>query len=323
MQAITIEAGELRFRDDHELPHVAGDEVRVRVLEAGICETDIQLARGYMNFSGVLGHEFVGIAQSGPLADRRVVGEINCNCRNCPRCRSGLGNHCAHRTVIGIDRHDGAFAQWVAVPQHNLHAIPDSVSDDEAVFVEPLAAAFEFVQRVPLRRDASLIVLGDGRLGYLCAQTAATRVTRVDVVGKHPAKLDRFAKRGFRTIRLEEIHADHSYDFVIDCTGSASGLPLALTLVRPRGTVIMKTTVAAEHHASLAGIVIDEIQVIGSRCGPFDVAIDALRDRTVDVTSLITHRFQLPDAALAFETAVSPQAFKVVFEMKGIDSDGK
>ena len=323
MQAITIEAGELRFRDDHELPQVEGHEVLVRVLEAGICETDIQLARGYMNFSGILGNEFVVIAHSGPLAGRRVVGEINCHCRTCPRCRSGLGNHCSHRTVIGIDRHDGAFAQWVAVPRHNLHTVPDSVGDDEAVFVEPLAAAFEFLQRVPLQRDASLIVLGDGRLGYLCAQTAATRVSRVDVVGKHPTKLARFAKRGFRTIPLDQAPADHSYDVVIDCTGSASGLPLALTLVRPRGTVIMKTTVAAEHHASLAGIVIDEIQVIGSRCGPFDVAINALRERTVDVTSLITHRFRLPDAALAFQTAVSPQAFKVVFEMGDDEHDGK
>ena len=316
MQAITFDHGEIQFHSDYRDPRPGPDEVRVRVLQAGVCETDLQLARGYMGFSGVPGHEFVGIAQAGKFAGQRVVGEINCNCRQCPRCQSGLGNHCDNRTVVGIDRHDGAFAQWVCIPEFNLHAVPDSISDDQAVFVEPLAAAFQIGTQVDFDRVHRAIILGDGRLGYLCAQAIAPHVKPLDIVGKHAAKLARFERLGLNTIALSDLRANKDYDLVVDCTGSVSGLPLALELTRPRGTVVLKTTVAAQHELSLAAIVIDEIQVLGSRCGPFDQAIEALEKGWVDVSSLITNRFSLKEADHAMQVAGGPDAFKVVFDVE-------
>ncbi len=171
MRAVTFHDNELAFSSDRPTPTPGVDEVLVKVTQAGICETDLQLARGYMGFGGILGHEFVGVAQSGPLEGRRVVGEINCNCRDCPRCAAGLGKHCGNRTVIGIDRHDGAFADFVAVPQHNLHTVPDSVSNDEAVFVEPLAAAFQIGQQVAIGKEDRVAICGDGRLALTECQS--------------------------------------------------------------------------------------------------------------------------------------------------------
>ena len=179
MRAITIEQGALQFRNDAPEPVPVDDEVVLQVIQAGLCETDLQLARGYRGFSGILGHEFVGVATTGRFAGQRVVGEINCNCRACPRCRDGLGNHCSHRTVVGIDRHDGAFADSVAIPEHHLHAIPASVSDDQAVFVEPLAAALQIAEQVDLANRRT-ILLGDGRLAYLCAQVLGQSTHQVN-----------------------------------------------------------------------------------------------------------------------------------------------
>ncbi len=316
MRAITIRDDVLRYRDDLPEPIAAADEVVVDVTQAGICETDLQLVRGYMGFAGILGHEFVGIATSGSFEGQRVVGEINCNCRACPRCDSGLGNHCSKRTVIGIDRHDGAFAERIAVPQHNLHSVPDTVTDDEAVFVEPLAAAFEILQQVKVADSDRVAILGDGRLGYLCAQVIGSSTRRMTAVGKHRLKLDRFARIGVSTVNLDDVDAEPVFDVVVDCTGSVTGLPLALSLVRPRGTVVMKTTVASRHHLSLAPIVIDEITLVGSRCGPFDKALAALQERTVDVSDLITHRYPLEGAEAALESAAQHDSFKVVFDVQ-------
>ena len=315
MQALVVENRRVQFLCDRDPPTPRPGEVEVEVIQAGICETDLQLARGYLNFTGVLGHEFVGIAKSGTFATRRVVGEINCNCRNCPRCAAGLGNHCGNRTTIGIDRHDGAFAETVCVPEHCLHEVPESVSDDEAVFTEPLAAAFQIQQQVPLAADQRAAILGDGRLAYLSAQTVALAVNHVEVIGKHLSKLSRFDELGMTTTLLNELRPEKSFDLVVDCTGSPTGLPLAIQLVKPRGTIVMKTTVAGEHQLSLAPIVIDEINLVGSRCGPFDRALDSLAHREINVASLITHRFALQDGAEAMQTAASPEAFKVVLEM--------
>ena len=317
MRAITLQDDDLQFHENVPAPSPVDDEVVVNVIQAGICETDLQLARGYMGFSGILGHEFVGIAQTGSLAGKRVVGEINCNCRQCIRCNAGLGNHCGNRTVVGIDRHDGAFAEKVAIPQFNLHEIPDSVSDDQAVFVEPLAAAFQIAAQVEIMETDRIAILGDGRLGFLCAQALKLRTPNLSIVGKHPGKLSRFDTFGIATIQKDELQASshRTFDVVVDCTGSETGLEMALQLVRPRGTIVMKTTVAANHQLSLASIVIDEITVIGSRCGPFAVAIEALQNGTIDVSGLITHRFDLESAEQAFAAAVDSQAFKVVFDL--------
>ena len=315
MQAICFDQSGLRYNPDHAPVAGKDNEIVVDVIQAGICETDLQLIKGYMGFSGILGHEFVGIAGSGPWKGRRVVGEINCNCRHCPRCAQGLGNHCSHRTVLGIDRHDGAFAQQVAVPQTSLHAVPDSISNDQAVLIEPLAAAMRIGQQVDLDSISRAIVLGDGRLAFLCAQAISLRINDITVVGKHQQKMERFHQLGIPTIALDELECEKSFELVVDCTGSVTGLPLALRLVQPCGTVVMKTTVAANHTMSLAAIVIDEIRLVGSRCGPFDLAIRALTEGNIDLSNLITHRFRLDSVDDAFRAAVDPRAFKVVFDI--------
>ena len=315
MRAICLDQNGIQFHPDYQSPVPLSGEVIVDVIAAGICETDLQLAKGYMGFSGVLGHEFVGIATSGPLAGARVVGEINCNCRKCPRCLSGLGNHCVDRTVVGIHRHDGAFADQVAIPQTSMHIVPDSISDDQAVLIEPLAAALQIQQQIEISSVQNAIVLGDGRLANLCAQAIYQSVKNIKVVGKHELKLARFRKFGIETIHLNDLIREKDFDLVVDCTGSVTGLPLALQLVKPRGTIVMKTTVAADHVISLAPVVIDEISVVGSRCGPFDLAIELLQADRFDLSGLVTHRFALEEAAKAFEMAVDPSAFKVVFDV--------
>lgn len=315
MRALSLQNEQLTYSNDVPPPVPAPGEVLVKVKQAGICETDLQLARGYMLFQGILGHEFVGIAQAGILQGQRVVGEINCCCRNCNRCRAGLGNHCGQRTVLGIDRHDGAFADLIAVPEANLHAVPDSVSDDEAVLVEPLAAAFEILEQVDICHKDRIVICGDGRLALLCAKAVASTGATIHVIGKHVAKLSRFQLMGFEATLWNAPLPEMLFDIAIDCTGSPSGLPLALQLVRPRGRVVLKTTVAADHTLSLAKIVIDEITVVGSRCGPFDKAIEALASQRVDLSGFITHRFPIESSLQAMEFAKSPGAFKVVLNL--------
>lgn len=314
MQAVTLQDSDLRFHAEYPEPKLQPGEVVVEVIQAGICETDLQLRQGYMGFSGVLGHEFVGVARTGQHAGQRVVGEINCNCRQCEMCRRDLGNHCPHRTVIGIDRHDGAFAQRIAIPEANLHRVPDSVSDDEAVFTEPLAAAFQIGRQVNLDQ-ARVAILGDGRLAMMCAQAILLRASDVTLVGKHPRKLARFSHLPLRRLLVNDPLETKSFDVVVDCTGSETGMTRALQVVRPRGTVVMKTTIAGQHQLSLAPVVIDEITVVGSRCGPFDEALEALADKRVDVSGLITHRFPLSEVDRAMAAACDADAMKVVFQI--------
>ena len=223
-----------------------------------------------MGFRGVLGHEFVGVAESGPMAGRRVVGEINCACWTCETCRRGLHTHCPNRTVLGILNHDGAFADLIAVPQRNLHAVPDSLSDEIAVFTEPVAAAFQIPAQISVRAKDRIVVLGDGRLGNLCAQVLARLSNHVLVVGKHPQKLALLKTFGISTALVSDPIDARSADVVVDCTGSETGLPTALKLVRPRGTIVLKTTVAGTQTLAWAPFVIDEVTLVGSRCGPFD-----------------------------------------------------
>lgn len=316
MRAIVLDHDQVTFRDDHPRPTPADGEVLVRVLRAGICETDLQLIRGYMGFRGVLGHEFVGIAESGPFAERRVVGEINCSCWTCETCLAGRATHCPHRNVIGILDHDGAFADVVAVPQRNLHIVPDSLSTDLAVFTEPLAAAFQIPAQLPLNRTDRVIVMGDGRLGNLCAQVLARLCDRVLVIGKHAEKLTILRQLGLGACLFEDRPCDRSADIVVDCTGSESGLPTALQLVRPRGTIVMKTTVAGTQTMSWAPIVIDEVRIVGSRCGPFDRALTALERGEVQVQPLISDRFELPDGIAAFERAQSKDSLKILLDVE-------
>jgi threonine dehydrogenase-like Zn-dependent dehydrogenase len=305
----------LRFSDQETLRAAGPDEIIVDVVKAGICETDLQLCRGYMGFKGILGHEFVGVARSGRFAGQRVVGEINCSCHVCELCRKGLANHCPTRTVVGILAHDGAFADQVLIPEVNLHAVPETLSDDDAVFVEPVAAACRIPQQIELRGSERVTILGDGRLGNLCAQVLKYRGCQVTVVGKHDFKLNILRALGIDAILLENVRPERSSDIVVDCTGSPSGLPLALQLVRPCGTIVQKTTVAAETTMHMAPIVIDEIRLLGSRCGPFDEALRLLAAGAVQVKPLLSAEYPIADALKAFEHAVRKDALKVLLRV--------
>ena len=297
------------------VPEVDAETALVRVRLAGVCNTDLELTRGYMGFRGVLGHEFVGVVADGPAAwrGRRVVGEINFGCGRCDACARGLARHCPTRRVMGILNADGAFAEYVAVPLANLHAVPDGVADEAAVFAEPLAAAFEIVEQVRIAPGQRCVVLGDGKLGLLAAQVLAQAGARVLAVGKHPAKLAILARRGIETVRLDAWDRARA-DVVVEATGSAAGLALAVAATRPRGILVLKSTVAAPAAFNPAPLVIDEITVVGSRCGPFEPALNALAAGTVDVTGLIAARHSLCDGVAALRHAAQPGLLKVLIE---------
>lgn len=314
-QAVVVNRGQLEFAPAYSgrIPKPGHNPIRVTL--AGVCETDLQLVRGYMGYEGVLGHEFVGVAESGRFAGQRVVGEINCACHTCSICQAGLPTHCPHRTVLGILNHDGAFAERVWLPEENLHPIPDSIGDEEAVFVEPLAAAWQIPAQLQIQEYGKVFVLGDGRLGNLCAQVLKACGCAVTLIGKHSWKLEIAQRMGVNTALLDEVARDRSADLVVDCTGSVTGLSTAWSLVKPRGTIVLKTTVADPSGPNLAPLVIDEITVVGSRCGPFNKAIESLANRTVDVRPLITARYPISQATEAFQAAADGRHLKVLLEI--------
>ena len=305
----------MHFTPDALLRDPRGNEILVDVLQAGICETDLQLCHGYMGFHGILGHEFVGIARTGRFAGQRVVGEINCPCHNCDTCHRGLTSHCLHRTVVGILNHDGAFADTVLIPETNLHAVPDHISTETAVFVEPLAAACRIPQQIPMNGQY-VTVLGDGRLGNLCAQVLQHHGCHVQVVGKHQPKLNLLRDLGIPGMLLSELAPARSSDLVVDCTGSPTGLTTALQLVRPCGTIILKTTVAATQTLHMAPFVIDEITLLGSRCGPFADALQLLSTGTIAVAPLLSASYPLEDAEIAFTHAARKDTLKVLLNIR-------
>jgi threonine dehydrogenase-like Zn-dependent dehydrogenase len=302
---------------DRPVPAADADSALVRVHLAGICNTDLELTKGYMGFRGVLGHEFVGTVAEGPTQwrGRRVVGEINFACRRCATCRSGLPRHCPTRRVMGILNADGAFAEYVALPVANLHRVPDDVPDDAAVFAEPLAAAFEILAQVRVERGAASVVLGDGKLGLLVAQVLAQAGARVLAVGKHDDKLAILRRRGIDTVLLDRWDRART-DLVVEATGSRAGFALAVAATRPRGTLVLKSTVAESAPLNPAPVVIDEITVVGSRCGPFEPALAALATGRVDVGSLISARYALRDGGDALHGAAQPGALKVLLETR-------
>ena len=312
MRAVTVANGNLTVEREYPRPVPRDGEVLVRVQRAGICDTDLQILQGYMGFRGVLGHEFVGVAQSGVYAGKRVAAEINVSCARCEMCQGGLSNHCPSRSVLGILGHDGAFADFIAVPERNLHVVPNEISVDEAVFVEPLAAAFQIPRQVPVDKRTRALVLGDGKLGNLVAQVLKAQGSQVLVAGKYPEKLRIIERLGVGTDLIGTMRRVRNYTLVVDCTGSSTGLSTALEFVRPRGTIVLKTTCAQSTELNLAPVVVDEITVVGSRCGPFATAIEALRARRVEVASLVQGVYKLPDAAQAMEAAGQPGALKVL-----------
>lgn len=313
MKAIRIENGKLTVADVNA-PLPKDGEVIVRPTLLGVCSTDLELVKGYGGFTGTLGHEFVGIVEDGPhdWRSKRVVGEINCVCRKCDMCTSGLSNHCRRRTVLGIVNRDGCFAQQFSLPVVNLHAVPETVSDDAAVFTEPLAAAYQITQQVKLEARHQVAVLGTGRLGLLIAFVLAKTGCGLTAIGRNERTLGLLDRRGIRTARVNDLAAREAFDVVVDATGSADGLDTAIGLVRPRGTLVMKTTCADKHHANLMNLVVNEVTVVGSRCGPFGEALRSLARNDFDVTELISARIPLADAPAAFEQAARPDAIKVL-----------
>ena len=316
MKALVFDGGTVRVAD-RPAPQPAPGMAIVRVARAGVCNTDLELVKGYMGFRGVLGHEFTGCVEDGPQEwkGRRVVGEINFACGQCETCRRGLGRHCPTRRVMGILGADGAFAERVAVPVANLHEVPDRVDDDEAAFVEPLAAAFEILEQVHVRPGADCLVLGDGKLGLLAAQVLHHAGARVVAVGKHEEKLAILRRRGIAVATLDAWRGEAA-DLVVEATGRAEGFAAAVAATRPRGTLVLKSTVAQRVAHDLAPLVINEISVVGSRCGRFAPALSALENGAVDVRSLISERRSLADAAEALEIAARPGAIKVLIEAR-------
>ncbi len=307
--------------DSRRADPVVGDgDSLLKIRRAGICSTDLEITRGYMQFRGVLGHEFVADVVSSPnreLVGQRVVGEINVVCGRCDLCLSGLSNHCRARSVLGIAKHDGVFADFARLPAGNLHVLPKTVDDDQAVFVEPLAAAFQVVKQLGSISEGRrwFTVLGDGRLGFLVAQVLRNAGLAVRVVGKHAEKLAICEKWSIRSRLLSDIDPRHDQDVVVDCTGTAAGFELAMQMVRPRGMIVLKSTMFAGKQLNLAPLVVDEISVVGSRCGPFREAIAALSQKQVDVVSLISRRMKLEQGVEAMNVASEPLVLKVILTM--------
>ncbi|MFH1809215.1 MAG: alcohol dehydrogenase catalytic domain-containing protein [Pseudomonadota bacterium] len=312
MQALIFD-GMLRLAK-RERPQRAPGEALIRVTLAGICHTDLELTRGYMGFSGVLGHEFVGVVEDcddGSWVGRRVVGEINLACGSCDWCARGLGRHCPTRRVLGILNKDGVLAGYATLPVANLHAVPDAVDDEAAVFCEPLAAALEIGEQVALDRGTRTLVLGDGKLGLLCGQVLRQAGLDVDLCGHHAERAAMIQGWGLCPV-FEPAALAPKYPLVIEATGTADGLALAMAHTEPRGTLVLKSTVATGAALSLAPLVVDEITVVGSRCGPFGKALDLLAQGAVDTRSLIAARYALSEGLAAFAHAARPGVLKVL-----------
>lgn len=313
MQALYWDGNRLRLQRRYPTPRATERLALVRVRLAGICSTDVQILNGYMGFRGVPGHEFVGEVHEGParLIGKRVVGEINFACGACELCQRGLGRHCPTRSVMGILNADGCFAEYLAVPATNLQLVPDTVEDEAAVFSEPLAAAFEILEQVHIAPTADIVVFGDGKLGLLCAQVLHLTGARVSVIGKHDEKLQLLRKMGIETTLLSDWRSGQA-DIVVEATGAAAGLALAMTTVRPRGVLVLKSTVAQQHTVSLAPLVINEVTVVGSRCGRFPPALQALAQKSIAVAPLISKVVPLTEGATAIRQAARPGELKVL-----------
>ncbi len=301
---------------DHPDPRPVPGEAILRPLLTGVCATDLELCRGYMGFTGVLGHELVAVVEQADdpgLVGRRVVGEINCPCGACPSCRAGRPTHCPQRTVLGIDGRDGCMAERVALPVANLHVVPDGVSDEAAVFCEPLAAACRVTEQLQFGPTERVVVLGAGRLGQLVARVLALTGAKVQAVDREPGRLA-LLPPGIETVLAPEAPALAGADVVVECTGHRDGLALASELVRPCGTIVLKTTVADPAAPPVVPWVIHEVTVLGSRCGPFAPALRLLEAGLVDPTPLVSAIMPLADGVLALERARRPDTLKVLLE---------
>ncbi len=296
----------------------AGSEALVRVTKSGICNTDLEIVRGYAGFQGTIGHEFVGIVENAAdapnLVGKRVVGEINAGCGTCELCRKGDPRHCPTRTVLGIVGRDGAHAEFLNLPSRNLIEVPDNVSDEQAVFAEPLAAAFGITEQVDITPETQVAVIGDGKLGLLCAMTMSLKTSDVTLIGKHKAKLDIAEKRNVKGLLLSELSpASHrTFDVVIEASGSESGFATAVDLVRPRGKIVLKSTFHGTPTWQASRVVVDEITIVGSRCGRFAPAVDLLANGSINVEDMIDDQFSLSNGIAAMDRAAAKGTLKIL-----------
>lgn len=295
-------------------------EALVRVTTSGICNTDLEIVRGYGGFSGTIGHEFVGVVERSDdapdLVGKRVVGEINAGCGQCEKCLSGDSRHCPTRTVVGIVGRDGAHAEFLQLPSRNLLEVPPNVSDDQAVFVEPLAAAFGITELVDIRPEATVAVIGDGKLGLLCAMSLRLKARSVTIIGRHRSNLAIAERSGAETVLADRLPAslNRSFDVVVEASGSASGFDVALDLVAPRGKVVLKSTFHGTTAWQASKVVVDEITIVGSRCGRFAPALALLADGKIDVSGLIEHKIGLSRGVEAMNAAAKRGALKILLD---------
>lgn len=320
MRAVWLENKILSYRDDVPQPEPLAGEALVKVHLAGICGTDLELVRGYYPFHGIPGHEFVGeIVLAPDRPDRigqRVVGEINVACGSCRSCLAAGPTHCENREVLGIKNRNGAFAEYLCLPLKNLMAVPDAVSDDAAVFTELLAAALEIQEQIQVRSTDRVLVLGAGRLGQLIAQTLVPLDCDLTVVARYKNQQALLADRQIDWIEEHAVR-QQAFDIIIEATGSADGLVLARQSVRPRGTIVLKSTYMGNENLQMnfSAVVVDEITLVGSRCGPFAPALDQLQNRLIDPTVLIAKRYFLHEASAAFKQAAEPGVLKILFRI--------
>lgn len=316
MKALWLENKQLQLRTDIPIPQPGSKEALVKVLCAGICNTDLELLRGYYPYIGIIGHEFVGVVEQGPenLVNQRVVGEINAVCGQCRFCRQGNPNHCENRTVLGIFNRNGAFAEYLTLPSENLYVVPDHIPTEVATFTEPLAAALEIQEQIVINTNTNVLVVGDGKLGQLVAQTLALTNCDLLVVGRHQKKLANLQARGIKTGFADAV-TDRAFDIVVECTGNADGFATARRALRPRGTLVLKSTYAGNLSLDASSLVVDEITLIGSRCGPFPKALELLAQEKVDVEYLIQSRYPLVEGIAGFECAQTKGVLKVLLEI--------
>lgn len=320
MKAIVFDE-ELKLVNDYKKPVPQKGEALVRVTLAGICNTDFEITKGYMGYKGVLGHEAVGVVEEindndQSLLGKRVVAEISYGCKkpDCPYCVEKLYRHCPDRHTLGIWRKDGVFAEYFTMPLETLFEVPDNVTDEQAVFVEPLAAACEISEQLHIKPFQKVIVLGDGKLGLITALELNSQNVDVTLVGKHQNKLDIAKAQGVKTKLLNDLKVEKVYDVVVEATGSISGFETALALTKPRGVLVLKSTIAASKEFNLAPIVIDEITVLGSRCGQFPAALRLLQAERIDFSPLISARYKADEAIKAFEKNKEKDVLKVLIE---------
>lgn len=318
MKAVVFDEG-LKLVNDYEKPSPKKGEAMIKINMAGICNTDYEITKGYMGYKGVLGHEFVGIVEEindddKSLLGKRVVGEINCGCGNCEWCHQGLERHCPNRQTLGIWQKDGCFSEYLTMPLDTLLEVPENVSDEQAVFVEPLAAGLEILEQLHIQPIQKVIILGDGKLGI--AISLALNASNIDalLVGKHQNKLDLAKAQGVKVKLISDLEIKKEWDFVVEATGSISGFEMALNLTKPRGTLVLKSTIAASKEFNLAPIVIDEIKVQGSRCGRFAPALRLLASGKVDFSPLISGVYPVDKAIEAFEKNKEKDTLKVLIK---------